>query len=447
MTKNHSLYMQKLIIFIAIELIFSFSALGFITISPISITLIPLIVMAGAFVLGPVGGTILGGVFGLVSMWKASVSATDYADIIFSPFVSGEPLYSLILCLGTRMLFGFISGILFSLSKKCVHYKKVSIILSAIISDIFHSTLVLLCIHIFFPKAGILCNYIILRIISLQNIIEYILIIIFVIILYKASNLKKAKKFFNELKNINTITKSKYSLATYITLVALMSFILAILSSHFYTRIETIIYSNNIIIHESVINKFLNIGLQFLLTIISLFIICIVCFIVMEKYFIELSYRANRDMMTGLYNKNSFSKNIEASLSHARTTGYLLIFDIDDFKKINDTYGHPQGDRVISSIAELLTGHFNSFGIIGRLGGDEFSVFVENVSKEEVINMVEEVKHNMTRLTLEGEQPISCSIGITSCTNKNTFDEAYLAADKALYAAKKQGKNCCVIME
>ena len=79
------------------ELILAFSAFGFIVIEPVSLTFMHLPVLAGALALGPRGGLLLGGIFGLTSMWKASVTATAYADIVFSPLLSGQPLASLVL--------------------------------------------------------------------------------------------------------------------------------------------------------------------------------------------------------------------------------------------------------------------------------------------------------------------------------------------------------------
>ena len=113
MTGKSAFYLPVLLVFIAMEVIFAFSAFGFITIPPISITFLPALVLAGAFVLGPLAGAILGGIFGLASIWKASVSAVAHADQIFSPFISGNPLASLILSLGVRVLFGFVAGCLF----------------------------------------------------------------------------------------------------------------------------------------------------------------------------------------------------------------------------------------------------------------------------------------------------------------------------------------------
>lgn len=104
---------------------------------------------------------------------------------------------------------------------------------------------------------------------------------------------------------------------------------------------------------------------------------------------VELAYRAKRDMMTDLYNKNSFTKDINLSLTRSGSTSFLLILDIDNFKGINDTYGHPVGDRGINAVAELLNAHFSHYDLVGRLGGDKFSVFAENIAREEMLEATE----------------------------------------------------------
>ena len=103
------------------------------------------------------------------------------------------------------------------------------------------------------------------------------------------------------------------------------------------------------------------------------------------------------------------------------------------------------GDRVINAVAELLNAHFSHCGLVGRLGGDEFSVFAENIARKEMLEATETLCRRISGLTVEGRHDISCSVGITSCKGKTTFLDAYKAADKALYKAKRQGKKRCIM--
>ena len=145
--------------------------------------------------------------------------------------------------------------------------------------------------------------------------------------------------------------------------------------------------------------------------------------------------------MTLLLNKNTFIQYVNNALSDNGASSYLLILDIDDFKLINDTYGHPVGDNVLIRLAEILNTTFSGCETIGRLGGDEFSVFVENVSQKKIESLANIACGKIARADIPGVPSVSCSIGVTSCSDKRSFTEAYRKADEALYAAKHLGKN------
>lgn len=445
--KHSVFYTQTLIIFLSVEMILAFSAFGFIYFSPISITLVPLVVLVGALSLGPVGGMILGGAFGLTSVWKASVSATDYADQIFSPFVSGEPLASLALSLGTRMAFGWLAGALFAYSQNRAKRAKLCVVLSALVADMFHSLSVLLCVWAFFPRVGISLEHIVARTVSPKNVVGYLIISVMILAWHGALRSQAMRRFRDEMNTINAFTRNRYTLPASLAFIAVLLFILGMLAYHFSTRIDVIAASYRIEIPSDARFKCWNVGLQFLVTIVALFTICVICFAFVEKYLVDLAYRAKRDMMTGLYNKNSFARDVDASLSRSAPSSFLLILDIDDFKRINDTYGHPIGDRVLTAVAGLLSERFRDCGIIGRLGGDELAAFAEGVTGEDMLRRTDALRAAVAGLNLTGERRVSCSVGIAPCAEKRSFSEAYAAADKALYQAKRKGKDFCVILE
>ena len=106
---------------ISIELLMSFSSLGYIHIDPISLTFAYIPVLLTGCLMGPREAAAVGAVFGLASMWKASAFYVGAGDAVFSPFMSGKPLASLILSVGTRTLFGFITGLLYQGAKKSRH--------------------------------------------------------------------------------------------------------------------------------------------------------------------------------------------------------------------------------------------------------------------------------------------------------------------------------------
>lgn len=151
---------------------------------------------------------------------------------------------------------------------------------------------------------------------------------------------------------------------------------------------------------------------------------------------------ANRDSLTNLYNRRSFQQEVIQYLS-AETepkVGTIIILDLDDFKAINDTYGHPGGDTALKHLGKVLQSTFRHRDIVGRLGGDEFLVFIKDVNSREIMNRRMDA---LFRSLLEfSEIPITCSAGLTFVETENfSYERALKEADVALYRSKKLGKN------
>ena len=120
------------------------------------------------------------------------------------------------------------------------------------------------------------------------------------------------------------------------------------------------------------------------------------------------------------------------------------MIDIDNFKGLNDTLGHQAGDEFLIGFAKKLKKHFRETDVVGRIGGDEFFVFVRNISETvqiknkagDILDIVRSVASNYLQVELSG------SIGISRYpANGNTVEELYACSDTALYQAKKSGKN------
>ena len=135
--------MVQLAILIALKAVLTFTSLGFIMIPPISITLLHIPVIIGAILMGPSAGGILGLAFGLFSMLKASTAAASPADMAFSPFLSGSPLSSVVMCILPRVLLGVIAGGLYLLLSRKVKGDAVSMGVSAVAATFLHSMMVL----------------------------------------------------------------------------------------------------------------------------------------------------------------------------------------------------------------------------------------------------------------------------------------------------------------
>ncbi len=169
--------------------------------------------------------------------------------------------------------------------------------------------------------------------------------------------------------------------------------------------------------------------------------------------FIEMTERMGRnDGLTGLLNKRATEEQIQKQLSvkGKLTTGALMIIDIDNFKSINDSFGHLYGDAVISQLGSALRGIFQKSDILGRVGGDEFFVFLRNYKDKAVlIKKAEEVGVAFRKTHEQGgvKVDISASIGIATMDDSVEFEQMYKLADIALYNSKAKGKNCHTFYE
>lgn len=155
---------------------------------------------------------------------------------------------------------------------------------------------------------------------------------------------------------------------------------------------------------------------------------------------------ARRDGMTGLYNRD-YTEFLVSKMMQKRLSGLgyaMLVLDIDDFKSVNDSYGHLTGDMVIKEVAKRLSLSFDK-AIIGRIGGDEFMVFFEyDQPREDVAGMCEEKRKELSFQYHENALVlhIHCSMGMYFNPEGNvSYEKAFDFADKALYEAKSKGKN------
>lgn len=169
-----------------------------------------------------------------------------------------------------------------------------------------------------------------------------------------------------------------------------------------------------------------------------------------EKYkprLIQLSEKASHDSLTGLYNHEAAENAVNAFLSGEGSKGIHAFFmiDIDNFKMINDTFGHAEGDETLISVAVQLRKIFRSDDIVARMGGDEYMVFMRNVfSKSFVSVKAQEVCESLQFIRTGGEHQmnVTSSVGVAICDNTETaFENLYRQADEALYQAKNSGKS------
>lgn len=164
---------------------------------------------------------------------------------------------------------------------------------------------------------------------------------------------------------------------------------------------------------------------------------------------------AIRDPLTGLYNRREFGRRFEQELSRCQRGAKpmaVAMIDLDHFKKVNDTFGHLQGDQVLREIAERLGRTLRNEDVVGRYGGEEFVVALPECDTADARQVAERLReaicgHPVTRLDGEGEIPVTGSIGVTSVITPPWpgAEEILARADHALFRAKHAGRNRVVV--
>jgi diguanylate cyclase (GGDEF)-like protein len=170
----------------------------------------------------------------------------------------------------------------------------------------------------------------------------------------------------------------------------------------------------------------------------------------------ELSRRlevlATTDALTGLLNRRTVMEHLRREIVRAQRQGKTLavvMADLDDFKKINDTHGHAAGDRVLQTAAAVFQGHLRPYDLLARIGGEEFLFVIANGAATDVGKLVERMRAALAQRDVElpngGDLRATSSFGcaILDVDNPHTLDELLRAADEALYASKRAGKNRC----
>lgn len=156
------------------------------------------------------------------------------------------------------------------------------------------------------------------------------------------------------------------------------------------------------------------------------------------------------DEMTGLYNRRYFITHLREWMVKSAETQKslaLLMIDVDFFKQVNDTHGHAAGDKVLKELAEIMTMNIRHFDLAARLGGEEFVVFMPDAVQDVSVQVAERLRNRIMsyKFELPGKDeaiPITVSIGVALwCDTAESIDEILERADKALYAAKQNGRN------
>ncbi len=169
----------------------------------------------------------------------------------------------------------------------------------------------------------------------------------------------------------------------------------------------------------------------------------------LQENMTQLAYESEHDGLTGLANRRSFERFLDVEIERAQRTQTaisLAIIDIDDFKLVNDTYGHPAGDEVLIRLAEIMGAQKRRYDLAARIGGEEFALIVPGSGQVRTQTLLERILKIMSCETFTTDQgetfSVTFSAGIASVrgSSKMSVDLLVSLADKALYQAKKEGK-------
>ena len=157
-----------------------------------------------------------------------------------------------------------------------------------------------------------------------------------------------------------------------------------------------------------------------------------------------IRHQADHDALTDTLNRGSFEKILhiyeEGEMSFA-----LILIDVDIFKSVNDTYGHATGDAILKKVANLLKTTFRSIDFVCRIGGDEFSVIMVEMTsdlKYTIQDKIDAINEELSKEE-EGIPDVSLSVGVAFSDRENKGESIFKDADKALYYVKEHGRHGC----
>jgi diguanylate cyclase (GGDEF)-like protein len=177
----------------------------------------------------------------------------------------------------------------------------------------------------------------------------------------------------------------------------------------------------------------------------SVFLIVVQILARLKIYMVREKDLARRDELTGAPNRRSFFERAQIEIDRMHRYKHpftLAYFDLDNFKYLNDSFGHDTGDRVLRVVASTLIRNIRSTDILARIGGDEFVLLLAETGGEQAQAVIDKLHATLQEKIRKGRWPVSFSIGvITYLRSPSSVDELVKKADTLMYAAKREGKN------
>lgn len=162
----------------------------------------------------------------------------------------------------------------------------------------------------------------------------------------------------------------------------------------------------------------------------------------------KMKQLAVTDTLTGIYNRYYFNSALEKEIHRAHRyerSFALLMFDLDHFKNVNDTYGHAVGDRVLVSLSNLVASCLRESDIFARIGGEEFVIILPETGEELSLEIAERIRKNVEAHSFEPVKKVTISIGLVRHRPEEDLEELLKRVDSALYAAKNSGRNRVIV--
>lgn len=433
---------------IAIELIMSFTFLGYIHVPPISIATayIPIVIIGCMF--GPWQAGLAGLIFGLGSLYKASASYVQPADMVFSPLRSSNPMESILLSVGTRILFGLIIGALFWLVKKNAHRKIWNGVI-AFLAPKLQALLVFGAMGLFFPELGYTAASA-FQIVKSDIMIAVVCCVCMEVCdaIYHSARAGKLQEAMNQSQE-NLYWSSKVW-GGIIAITLFVIFIAAVSTVYFSDRARFLLTEHGINVTDVIYGDLIHLQIQFLIAMLALNFILILIILMVYRYMKYREYLGEMDPLTGVMGRRMFLHHCEMIQTTSQKVlpkkGWFLFLDVDWFKKINDTLGHMVGDETLQLVAQNLDRAFGKYGAVGRVGGDEFAVMIEEpMNRAQLEERLGQFEKSVSMILMEGK--VSCSIGVYHFTFPQEIKHLLRETDSALYAAKERGRACFVVHE
>ncbi len=430
---------------LALEMLMSFSFLGYLHVEPISITFAYIPVLLAGALLGPLEGTAVGAVFGLASLWKASAGYVMAADRLFSPFLSGNPLGSLLLSVGSRALFGLLTGLLYAAARRARHPLG-WIAAVSFIGRCLHALLVYSVMGAVFPEAGYGPMDALGDLWSFNSLLSNLVTTALVALCWRLQQSKTWQQFRFRVEAARSLHETERYHRFSVVIIFLVTLCSAVaVAFYFVHRMDYVLDQQGIELPDAAYGDLLHLQIQFLIGILSLMVLVILFLVCNRRYATYMNYEARIDALTGALTRKTFfqacGRALETFDPRQGAWGYFLMLDLDWFKEINDRHGHPEGDRALREVARLLRATFGHSGLVGRMGGDEFAVLLYTpISREELEVDLRHFQESVRKLAW-GDWRASCSIGVLPIAAAKPVEELYRDADQLLYRAKDQGRD------